>query len=86
MSPQESGTQQGAAYRPPLLSTKQVTKLTDAAMALFGTLYDLERAMKQSAKARLAAELDRLDVFGLTANKVNAEAEEYQPDDRDWCS
>lgn len=81
----DSGKQQGAAFGPPLLVTAQVMKLTDAAQALFGTLYDVERAMKQAAKARLAAELGKLDLFGPTANKVNAEAEEYQPDRRDWC-
>lgn len=78
--------QQGAAFGPPRLTVKQVVKLTDAASALFAALYGLERAMKQETKARLAAELNWLDLFGLTANKADGLAEEYQPIERDWCS
>ena len=83
---QRQEQQQDAAFGPPLLTVKQVVKLTDAASALFAALYDLERAMKQAVKARLAAELDKLDLFGLTANKADRLAEEYQPIERDWCS
>jgi len=82
----DSNNQQGAAFRPPLLGLKHITKLCDAAMHLFDFTYALERATKEANKARATTELAQLDLFGLTANKVNAEAEEYQPDSRDWCS
>ena len=82
----DSKNQQGAAFGPPLLGLKQITKLCNAATHMFNVLYDLERAAKEANKARAAKEMAQLDLFGLTANKVNAEAEEYQPDSRDWCS
>jgi len=87
MTPDENEAQQGVAASPlTLLDTKRITVLTDAAMHLFGTLADVEREAKRVAKARLAAEMNRLDLFGLTANKAGGSAEEYQPQDkRGWC-
>lgn len=81
-------TERGAAATSPLalLSSKRISKLTDAAQELFSTLYDLERSQKTAVRARLTAELDKLDLFGLTANRADSEAREYEPDERDWCS
>ena len=76
-------SEQGVAVLPlALLSTKDITKLCDAAMTAFGQLHAIELRNRQVAKERLAAELGKLDLFGLTANKVYADAEEYRP--RDW--
>jgi hypothetical protein len=81
----EDNGRQGVAALPPALSGfKRISKLTDAAQELFSTLYDLERSQKTAVKVRLAAELDKLDLFGLTANRTDNEAREYQPDKRDW--
>jgi hypothetical protein len=38
--------------------------LTDAAQALFGATYDLERAHKRAIKARASALASELDLFG----------------------
>jgi hypothetical protein len=86
MNAPENKAQQGAVLVPPLLNLKQIKKLTDSAMHLFSVLYDGEQKAKQTAKTRLAEEFAKLDLFGLTANKVNAEAEEYRAgsDDSDW--
>lgn len=83
MTSEVSG-QQGAAFWPPLLSVKRIRKLTDAAQELFGTLYDLERAHKAVVKARLAEALAELDLFGLSANRTDSRAREYEPDERGW--
>ncbi len=48
---------------PVRLTVTTITKLTDAASALFSLLYGLERAQKVVAKERLRAELMNLDVF-----------------------
>jgi hypothetical protein len=45
------------------VTTVTITKLTDAASALFSLLYVLERAHKAAAKERLRTELMNLDVF-----------------------
>jgi hypothetical protein len=64
MAPDKHETQQGVTAPPfTLLSTKRITKLTDAAMYLFNTLTDVERDSKQAAKANLKAEMDKLDLF-----------------------
>lgn len=57
-----------------LLGLKTIMTLTDAAQALFSTLYDLERASRKEAKARLARELREFDAFARTANH-----EDYRP-------
>ena len=77
MTPEADKNQQGAAFGPPLLGTAQVMKLTDAAQTLFGTLYDIEKAMKRVAKNRLAAEMDKLDLFGPTEHYLGIE--DYEP-------
>ena len=69
--------QQGAVHRPPLLDTKRIVKLTDLVSELFRASYDLERMHKQAAKARLAAELAAVDLFGSTSHYAN---EDYVPD------
>jgi hypothetical protein len=46
------------------LSLKTVTVLTDAAMHLFEVAYDEERKRQRTSKAKLAAELAKLDLFG----------------------
>lgn len=58
----------------PLFNSKRVETLTDAAQALFGSLYDLERVHKQVTKARLAIELAHLDLFAAEPNH-----EDYAP-------
>jgi hypothetical protein len=85
MSTPRDGQQGSAAFPPALLTTKDITKLTDAAMAAFGQLHDIELRAKRIAKARLAVALADLDLFGLTANRTDSAAREYQPDERDWC-
>lgn len=78
---------QGAAYRPPLLDLKQVAKLCDAAMYAFSVLADAEREAKKAVHTQLKAEMNKVDLFGLTANRADSEAREYQPDDdRGWYS
>lgn len=57
-----------------LIGLKSITTLTDAAQALFSTLYDLERASRKEAKARLARELREFDAFARTVNH-----EDYTP-------
>ena len=70
--------QRGAALGPPLLTVHHIVKLTDAASELFRTLYDLERAQKQAAKARLAAVLAHLDFFAPSTHYINHE--DYIPE------
>jgi hypothetical protein len=48
---------------PVYLTTATITKLTDAASALFRVLYDLEQERKAAVKERLHAELLNLNVF-----------------------
>jgi hypothetical protein len=71
-------TTQGAAYRPPLLDLKRLAILVDAAMHLFSTLYDIERQAKETAQARLKAEMKKLDLFGARSLHYS-DAEEYTP-------
>ena len=71
--------QQGAANRPPLLDLPQIMKLTDAAQALFGLLYDLERATKLDAKNRAAVLARDLDLFGPSDHYGSKE--DYRPSD-----
>jgi len=86
MARQHEGQQGAAATPPTLLGTKRITTLTDAAARLFSTLANIERDAKQAAKARLKVEMDKLDLFGLTANCTDSEAREYQSEDeRSWC-
>jgi hypothetical protein len=49
--------------------------LTDAAQALFSTMFDLERDRKADLKARLTTELAGLDLFG--AQEHYADHEDY---------
>jgi hypothetical protein len=77
-------SEQGAAALPlALLNTKDIAKLCDAAMTAFSQLHDIEMRNRKAAKARLAEELDKLDLFGLTANRADSEAREYRPE-RGW--
>jgi hypothetical protein len=50
----------------PVLNVKTITKLTDAASALFGLLYEQERAANSAAKERLRRTLFDADVFRHT--------------------
>jgi hypothetical protein len=45
------------------ITTKTITKLTDAASELFRVLYAQERAAKDAAKSRLSRALFDVDVF-----------------------
>ena len=87
-APPKRSAEQGSGTTSPLalLNSKRVSKLTDAAQELFRTLYDLERSQTTTVRARLAVELDDLDLFGLTANRTDNEAREYQPSERGWYS
>jgi hypothetical protein len=80
-NPNDYQGQEAAALPLSLLRLKSVTVLTDAAMHAFNVLYDEERRRRRASKARLKAEFDRLDLFGLTANDVSAAAEEYRAGD-----
>jgi hypothetical protein len=48
---------------PVRLTAKTITKLTDAASALFRLFYDLEEAQKLTAKDKLRRTLAETDVF-----------------------
>jgi hypothetical protein len=48
---------------PVRLAAKTITKLTDAASALFRLFYDLEEAQKLTAKDKLRKTLAETDVF-----------------------
>jgi hypothetical protein len=48
---------------PVRLTAKTITKLTDAASALFRLFYDLEEAQKLTAKDKLRKTLAETDVF-----------------------
>jgi hypothetical protein len=77
-SAQQREDQQPAAVLPSVLLTKQrITKLTDAAMTAFNTLYEIERHHRAIMQARLSAELDKLDLFGPGAHY--RDEEEYHP-------
>jgi hypothetical protein len=56
--------EQRSAVSSALLTPKRITALTDAASKLFDVFYDIEKQQREAAKPRLAAELDRLDLFG----------------------
>ncbi len=68
-----------AVELPTLFSVKEVVKLTDAAQALFGISYDLERAAKKQAKSRIAREMAGLDLFGPSEHYRNDQ--DYRPGD-----
>lgn len=80
------GSGQSAVFWPSLLTLKHIVKLTDAAQELFNMLYDLEKQYRRNSKSELRKHLTDLDICGLTVNRVYAEAEDYQPDEPDWCS
>lgn len=71
----------GSASLTPLslgsLRSKTITVLTDCLIYAFGALREEELTRRMQAKARMRAELDRLDLFGLTVNRTDHE--EYQP-------
>ena len=50
----------------PVLNVKTITKMTDAASALFGLLYEQERVAKTAAKERLRRTLRDVDAFRHT--------------------
>lgn len=83
-APPSHRSEQGSAFGPSLLNLKRLVKLTDAAQELFGTLYDLEKQHKAANKVRLSRALLDLDVFGLTVNRTDAAAQEYQPAEPGW--
>jgi type VI protein secretion system component VasF len=78
MSPRKYEVTQGAAYRPPLLDLKRVVALTDAAQELFKILYDMERMTRRANKARLKAEMNKLDLFSPRLLHYS-DVEEYTP-------
>lgn len=72
------------------IAVEEARRLTDAARwMLFDVmirLNEIEDDIARSGKASLRAALDDLDITGLTANRLDDEAREYQPDDDPgWC-
>ena len=46
---------------------------------------EIEDDILKGSQSAVRAALDDLDIAGLTANRLDSEAREYQPDDeRDW--
>ena len=70
--------QQRAVHWPPLLDTKRIVKLTDAAQALFNLLYDMERDSRRDIRRRAALLAGEIDLFGPTPHYANHEG--YVPD------
>ena len=77
---QQEQTTQGAAFGPPLLDLKRIVALTDAAQGLFKNLYDMERMTRRANKARLKAELNKLDLFGPQSHYCDVQ--DYTPSGR----
>ncbi len=57
----------------PTLTASDITKLCDAAMTAFSQWHQIELRARRAAKLRLAAELQRLDVFGPALHYVTHE-------------
>ena len=77
MPPQGQQTGRSPAVPSAVLTAKRITALTDAAMKAFDVAYDIERQQRNEAKARLTAELDRLNLFEPTTHY--ADRQDYIP-------
>lgn len=90
-SPNRTKDSAAAAVAVILPKLQELRRLADAARwGLLDVIVwadEIEDDLTGSSKRALHAALDDLDCTGLTANRLDSEAREYQPDDdRGWCS
>ena len=58
---------------------EQIDAIRWSVLDVLVALDEIERAHRTAAKAQLRAVCNSINVLGLDANKVNSDAEEYQP-------